>query len=822
MRLECRIKVGEILGRKLSEEEGVKIINSLKYTMRSLKDADPNFSSLTHSQQIQKAAEAIASQIQAEAKQKVRNRNLQVLAQAKVFREMKRLRDEDGVYAYKAIGKILVNADNKMRGVTSMYIDDLADMFNGIDSNMFGLLEDRKSAREFVRAAFGERAASKSQKAFDAFSKVNNALFVRAKNAGLISGKLERYLPQNHDWYKIGRVGVDQWIADIKPMLDKSRFMNEDGTQMREIEIDSLLERAYMNIVSDGNPDSAFDIQGQIKARRNGVRFENQHRVLYFKDSDSWIKYHDKYGMGSLTSLLLSHIRKMSHDVSMLEDFGPNPESTYEFAKSIAETESKNMRLKNKSFLNDWKYGKRLGLFLADIDDVWKNYTGEANALGSPSRSARYVSDGLQTIRNLEVAGMLGKAFISSFSDVATYFSASGVHNIAWSERIAMLPRVFRDDYKEFAKTLGIVSDTIIGDFNRLSAENLGQGWSAKLADATLRASLLPAWTDAVRRAFSLNLMAVLGKWTQRSWDELNKYDRALLQNGGLSADDWEIIRKAGVQTFKGSSFLNFQHLKEIDPKVASRLLGYVIKENEMASLAPSLITRAEMNRGYQKGTPGGELSRAFFMFKSFPTSMMEKTFERMTFLSKRGTKPDLLAYMAWSFFGTTVMGAISLQLSNLLNGKDARDMETPEFWLNAMAKGGGLGFWGDFLYNQFSEDPSYGAWGAVQMAGPVITTGIDSVALFMKAVNKPLYDKDTKLGASALRLVRSHTPFVNLWYTGAAIDRAVMNQINEALSPGYTRKMQRRAMKTYGQGYWWSPTDISNVRSPRMANEPN
>ena len=148
--------------------------------------------------------------------------------------------------------------------------------------------------------------------------------------------------------------------------------------------------------------------------------------------------------------------------------------------------------------------------------------------------------------------------------------------------------------------------------------------------------------------------------------------------------------------------------------------------------------------------------------------------------------------------------------------------METTNFWLEAMAKGGGLGFAGDFLANQFSEDPSMGSWGAIQMAGPVATTALEATDLFTSTLNKGLYGNDIKVGAKAVKLVRGHTPFVNMWYTSAALDRAVMNKVNEALSPGYTRKMEKRARKLHGQGYWWSPTDIEKVRAPRFAEEPS
>ena len=68
MRVECQIKVGKVLGRKLTDDEGRKVVDSLKYAMRTLRNTEPDFGSLTQSQQIQKAAELIASQIQEEAK----------------------------------------------------------------------------------------------------------------------------------------------------------------------------------------------------------------------------------------------------------------------------------------------------------------------------------------------------------------------------------------------------------------------------------------------------------------------------------------------------------------------------------------------------------------------------------------------------------------------------------------------------------------------------------------------------------------------------------------------------------------------------------
>ena len=164
--------------------------------------------------------------------------------------------------------------------------------------------------------------------------------------------------------------------------------------------------------------------------------------------------------------------------------------------------------------------------------------------------------------------------------------------------------------------------------------------------------------------------------------------------------------------------------------------------------------------------------------------------YRRAAFLGQYGNRVDQASYAAGIFVATTIFGAISLQVQNLLNGKDLQDMEVSlqnkAFWMQAFTKGGGLGFLGDWIVNGLSEDARYGAMsGLTNFAGPVVGTVVDASDLLTSMAGSAIYDKETKPGARAVRLVRSHTPFVNLWYTSAVIDRAFMNEVQDYLSPG-------------------------------------
>jgi hypothetical protein len=168
------------------------------------------------------------------------------------------------------------------------------------------------------------------------------------------------------------------------------------------------------------------------------------------------------------------------------------------------------------------------------------------------------------------------------------------------------------------------------------------------------------------------------------------------------------------------------------------------------------------------------------------------------------------------------VAGAVSLQLQQLLNGKDFRDGSSSQFWLDAFTKGGGAGFVGDLVANLVSEDSRKGTFQIAELAGPTLSSLMDAIDIVGSAFDVALYDKKTTAAKKTASLIRRHTPFINLWYTSAAIDRAFWNEMQEWLSPGYMRQMQRRQERMYGQGFWWNPEDIGDIRSPEFAEVPD
>ena len=79
------------------------------------------------------------------------------------------------------------------------------------------------------------------------------------------------------------------------------------------------------------------------------------------------------------------------------------------------------------------------------------------------------------------------------------------------------------------------------------------------------------------------------------------------------------------------------------------------------------------------------------------------------------------------------------------------------------------------------------------------------------------ILSSDTHAGAEAFRWARGHMPAVNIWYAKLAIDQAVLNDMQEFLSPGYLDRVRNRAEQQWGSTYWWAPQPTGMLSSEGM-----
>lgn len=329
-----------------------------------------------------------------------------------------------------------------------------------------------------------------------------------------------------------------------------------------------------------------------------------------------------------------------------------------------------------------------------------------------------------------------------------------------------------------------------------------------------------------IRRGFSFSVMAKMSELSRKPWAQLDDYDKQLLTRRGVGEADWLVLNATKPEAFKGLEMLTPQAVRDAGGtgQLVSRIVGLVADEAEFAVLNPDLYTKALSSwGGTARGTPVGELSRSVMQFKSFPIAMMSRHWGRLMDAPSSSQGAPLaankLAYGSAMFVSLTVLGAIAFQLKQMLQGKDPIALDDPKFWARAVAQGGGLSIAGDLLLTDPTDNPGDSTANMIKtLAGPVVGSVGELSAKTIENVYEYAKGKDTHAGAEYVNWLKSHTPYVGLWYTRAVFEHAVLNDINEAVSPGYLSKVEARGRKTFKQDYWWRPGEDTPSRGPDLS----
>lgn len=833
MKPECAAAVkaaAEAMGRKGSTDALTREVDGrLQRTMRQLARTQEGWQALSRDERLAMATERAMQDIQAEAARKVENAQRQIL---KTAATESRVAGQQQLHAGETRSGALVRdmeqTGGYIAGVKAEAMSHLMALMDAVKdaSGASGLrrlsmfLFDAENPRmtrdlavEVFRLADGSTGNQAAREGAKAWLKVIEDLRTRFNSAGGDVGRLEYgYLPQPHDAARVREAGRDTWVQHMLGAVDRSRYVDETGARLGDAEVSQMLSAAWDTIATDGMNKTE---PGQFKGTGARANRGSEHRELHFKDADAYLAYLEAYGRGTMYDAMSGHIGGMARSIGLVERYGPNPAAQMRLQFDLA-ARADGAPVENlpRSF------GLR-------PQSYWDTLNGTA---ASPV-SARLAQIG-QDARNIQTFGKLGGAVISSITDLGTYFVTTGFNRLPYWDAMRNIGRTAGSaQAREFLTTHGIIAESMAGDLNRWAGDNLRHDWSGRLANATMRLSLMNAWTDTLRRAFSLTMMQGLARMSRSEWGALSQWDRAHLERGGITEADWGVIRRADLTDFGGAQHLTPEAIRatgdEAAPELVAKVLGFITNESEFAVLNPDLATRTlATGGGTQAGTARGELARSVMQFKSFPIAMVSRHWRRMLEAPNvsDGSAPVLanrLAYTGALLVGTTVLGAIAMQAKQVVSGKDPIDMtgdHAGKFWGKAVAQGGGLSIVGDLLLNDPGNsvgDYSRALLGTV--AGPTISTAAQGLGIAVENTWKAAKGKETHAGAESLNLVRQNAPLVNLWYTKAAIDHAGMHALQENLSPGYLSKMKQRAAKDWGQSYWWQPGTGGPDRAPDL-----
>lgn len=841
MNPKCVQAVQAAIGRPITVSESRNIEQRVRDAMLSIAREDSaRWQSLSQADRLAEGAARAAQELVAEAQKKKQRLAATILAHDRIeaYTRAQVARGADGnrmeafarLIAGKTDGKNNgISAESAAKGIMATTMARLTDAWESIRPGMLGFLANKEAEEQFVRALHGNTRDARPEivKAAKAWADTAESLRQRFNAAGGIVGKLDNWgMP--HAWSQdlAIKAGKERFVSVMQKLVDRRRYVHEDGRAYTDDEMAAFLGEAWVTIVTNGanKPVVSNGPPGgrSVKANRN-----SQARQIHFRDGDAYIEAMREFSGRNVFDVMVAHAKRMSADIALIEQFGPNADLTAQHFIDQIRAEEANANPGNAA---------KIEATAARIANLYDFVAG--NAAPPPNRR---LANAAAAVRAWLTASKLGSAAVTSISDEGTLYLTSKVNNLplvqVFLNEVRALNPADRAE-KRLAQRAGLLVHTMSDEMDRWGTETLGQQIPDKIASAVMRASGLSAITEARRRAFSITMMDAIGEVT-RHVDDVTKLDPGdwrLLRDKGITGEEWAIWRAATPETWRGNdTVLTPEAIYAIPDaeiakaapgvapavareRAASKLLAVVLEEQDIAIIEPGARERSMIQAGTVKGTVKGELVRSFFQFKTFPIAMMMRHWQRAMgmYSGARGRA----GYIATLVAAQTVMGAVAMEVNDILSGKDPRNLDPTETnglknWLAAALKGGSLGLYGDFL---FAETTQYGQSLLGALAGPAAGFIEDVDDLTRGNIMQAMRGEDADVGAEAVKFARGYTPGSSLWYAKASLDRLVFHQMQEYFSPGYLNRMKNRARETQGTTYWWNPGDWpTEARAPDL-----
>lgn len=645
---------------------------------------------------------------------------------------------------------------------------------------------------------------------------MQDAAVKHANQAGAYINQRPGYIfRQSHNMAAMRKAGFDEWYNFIITKLDQDATFN--GADPKK-----FLEGAYNGLITGVHYKArGADVSNHLygfKGPANLAKRMSQERLLHFKSGDDFFEYNLKFGNGDLREGVVHGLEHMARNTALMRGLGTNPVAMFDRLrhKAVMEAQAKG----DVKAIEDLNAGYLTNL-LKEID-------GTTRIPGNVSIAR--VNAGIRMIQNM---ARLGGAVVSSVTDIPNQaaelrFQGKGV----MSAYAGAFSNIFRGrgsaEQKTIARLMGVGFDGVTGDLmSRFGANDHLPGTMSKLQQKFFKFNLMTWWNDSHRTGMGLMMSTMLADNASKNFSDLGPRLTNIFDNYGIGEAEWNLYRQHGLkQASNGVTYMVSEGLEALDDAtiktylkgkgnnkptarqietarndLVSMLDTFYIDRADSGIPMPGAAEKAIMNQGTQAGTVVGEAFRHFMQFKSFPITALRRGVGRELHGGVNG-RADIMG-LAQLIVGTTVFGYGAMYMKDLLKGRTPRtftgDLEKDsKLFFAAMSQGGGLGIYGDFLFGEYSR---YGRSFLATAAGPTLGQ-LDDIAEIWTRIRT-----GEDVAARVVQQALNNTPFVNLFYTRAALDYLILYQLQEMVNPGYLRRMENRIMRENDQRFFVPPS---------------
>jgi hypothetical protein len=771
------------------------------------------------------AAEDVKASFKKEYGEK-RNRFLATVAdQRKALAEVEKAQ---GPYLVERVETLHFEA----QGIYRMALSMIDDYTRQINRKIFGGLTNPERQLNVMREMKGQATGDEPARILaSAINRANEELRLWANELGANIGFLDDFGTRHtHDRLKIVRAGFDQWFEKTRGRIDWTRVNDpltgrplqaKDGPPPPITSQRSFLNTVYKNIDFGRNTDDAVygRPRGESVWRRLG-----QERVLHFKTADDWIDYNKEFGSATPHQAIIGHIRGMSQDIAAMRAFGPNPSLGLDFR---AQVQIKKAKDANRSDLVD--------KLTADANHAGRVFRVVNGAPEADSQTLAQIAAFMSSTRHVLSSAFLDRAIIASLSDANTIrVMADTIGANGWrviGQQVGIVQSMSKDDMLRAKWVVDTQADPGAA-MERWMQDVPPSGWAEQLSSTAMRIQGLSAWTDRARFMWSQTEWGEMAKNAGRPLSEVDPILRRRLMEHGITADEWDALRDPSTifTAENGATFLVPAYWREatsLPPararEIQTKVQTMIERSMETAVPTQSPVIRAIIGEG-DDSSPGSlmyELRKSGQHMKSF---VMAFTRAQYTILKNLPDNASRSRHAANVLVGATVMGAVSLQLAEIVAGRDPQPIDNAGFWARAVARGGGLGPLTDLV--SAADSPFGGV--ASYLVGPTfgasqdvlnLTLGNATQATMQLLGGEPI---DMNFPAELRRFLGRYTPMADTPLIGPAFQRMVLDEFYKAIDPDAMKDLEtaaKRRQNLYGNAEWWKRGSPVPERAPDLAS---
>lgn len=621
--------------------------------------------------------------------------------------------------------------------------------------------------------------------------------------------------------------------------VDPRTYAGRDPSLFWSNFFENVYNGKHVQGVTEGIDIDRFEgIHGSLANRLS------QGRLLWFADAESQWQWNQTLGTKGWAESMQSEVSNWARSYVLMREWGPNWENNLKLVGSKLQdlASDRTDSAKHTKSLEGFNSNAYLDLL-----------SGAANVSKRPTLS-KVVRDAVAFIHLTKMGG----AVLASFPDAVMVNNTLAMNGLSHLEALGAqldLSKVSR----EHLVGMNVLSNGFLGSLHNRFGVGESSGMLARGAHYLFQANFFNRWNDMNQEVTAKTLSWWLGKHSEHAFADLPEGLRLQLSKADIRASDWDAIRftakdvkaDAGELASEGKRFVLLDQLagvpdshvdavirergltvspanrRRIRDDLDMRLSTYFSQQVDNALNTPDLETKYYTSGG---GAQAGTFPRVIWdlgmVFKSFPISAFLRMKRRaedagVSWASFRAGEWNKKQYsfifqQAQLVAMSAVAGYVAMTTRDLLNGRTRRQLigedGTPNVpvFIDALAKGGGLGIMGDFLFSEY--DRQYKS-ALNAFAGPVFGMADQLGSIYTGARKSALGDETATRPLSELaNLASSNIPFANLFYVKPLLNALVFYNLREMLSPGVLKRAERSAREQNYQDFWIEPSALAEI----------